>query len=148
MHLIGGSLLVAFFWACIALIDKYILRTLKSHTVLFIGSIATIVFAGIYSIYHKESIYADLTNLNPTLIFMICVATLMSVIIANIIYLELLKHHNTGIVTAIAYTAPVIVLLFSMIVFKETISFYSCIGVLMVICGTIIVALSHHESKN
>lgn len=142
MNLIGGSLLVAFFWACITIIDKHILKTLKSHTVLFVGSIATILFAGIYCLYHKDSIVDDFNNLNFNLIFWICIATFLSVITANILYLELLKEHNTAIVTAITYSAPVLVLLMSMVIFKEKLSLYSGIGILLVIVGTILVGIS------
>jgi len=143
MNLIGGSLLVAFFWACAALIQKYVLKTVKSNTILFIGSVATILFTGIYCLYHKDSIIDDFSNLNMTLILWICVATFFSVIIANILYLELLKEHNTAIVTALAYSSPILVLLISMILFKEKLTLYSGIGVLFVVAGTILVAISH-----
>ena len=142
MNLVGGSLLVAFFWACITVIDKHILTTLKSHTVLFVGSVATILFACIYCLYHKDSIIDDFNNLNFTLIFWICIATFLSVITANILYLELLKEHNTAIVTAITYSAPVLVLIMSMILFKEKLSLYSGLGIMLVIAGTILVGIS------
>jgi len=80
------------------------------------------------------------------LIFYISIATFITVIAANIIYLELLKHHNTSIVNAIAYSAPILVLLFSMVLFKERLSTLSIIGVFLVICGTIIVGLSHKKA--
>ena len=143
MNLISGSFIVAFFWACAALIQKYVLKTVKSNTILFISSVATILFAGLYCLYHKESIIDDFSNLNITLILWICVATFFSVIIANILYLELLKEHNSSIVTALTYSSPVLVLLISMILFKEKITLYSGIGVILVVCGTILVGISH-----
>jgi drug/metabolite transporter (DMT)-like permease len=66
------------------------------------------------------------------------------VITANILYLELLKHHNTAIVTALTYSAPVIVLLLSMIIFKEKLTTTGCIGIFLVICGTVIVGLANN----
>jgi uncharacterized membrane protein len=142
MNLIGGSLLVAFFWACITIIDKYVLHTLQTHTIVFIGTLATFVFAGLYCLYHKNSIIEDFENVNYTLIFWISVTTFLSVVTANVLYLELLKHHNTAIVSAITYSAPVLVLIMSMILFKEKLNLYSGIGILLVVCGTILVGVS------
>jgi uncharacterized membrane protein len=142
MHFITGSLTVAFLWATITLIDKHVLESLEAMTVLFIATLATIIFAGIYCLYHKESIVSDLKNVNVKLIFWICVTTFISVIAVKIIYLELLKHNNTAIVTALMYTSPAIVLILSMILFKEQLSLYSIIGILMIICGTILIGVS------
>ena len=142
MHIIAGSLTVAFLWAAITIIDKHVLHSLESITVLFIATLATIMFGGIYCLYHKESINADLKNIDIKLIFWICLATFISVIAANIIYLELLKHHNTAIVTTITYSAPAIVLIMSIILFNEHLSVCSIIGILMVICGTILIGIS------
>ena len=143
MNLIGGSLLVAFFWACITIIDKYVLHTLQTHTIVFIGTLATFVFAGLYCLYHKNSIIDDFENVNYTLIFWISVTTFLSVVTANVLYLELLKNHNTAIVSVITYSSPVLVLLMSMILFKEKLNLYSGIGILLVITGTIFVGISN-----
>ena len=143
MNLIGGSLLVAFFWACITIIDKYVLHILQTHTIVFIGTLATFVFAGLYCLYHKNSIIDDFENVNYTLIFWISVTTFLSVVTANVLYLELLKNHNTAIVSAITYSSPVLVLLMSMILFKEKLNLYSGIGILLVITGTIFVGISN-----
>ena len=144
MNIIVGSLCVAFLWAIVTVIDKHILHSLQSHTVLFVSSIATLVFASIYCIYHKQSIIDDCKNLNLHLLFWICLTTFITVITANILYLELLKHHNTAIVTALTYSAPVIVLLLSMIIFKEKLTTTGCIGIFLVICGTVIVGLANN----
>lgn len=145
VYIITGSLFVAFLWALVTIIHVHVLHTLQSHTIILISSIATVLFAGIYCLYHKESIIDDFKNINAKLIFWICVTTFISVITANILYLELLKHHNTAVVTALTYSAPIIVLILSMILFKETISVYSCIGIFLVICGTILVGISHNS---
>ena len=142
MHFVTGSLIVAFLWATITLIDKHVLDSLESMTVLFIATIATIIFAGSYCFYHKKSIVSDLKNVNVKLIFWICVTTFISVITVKILYLELLKKNNTAIVTALMYTSPAIVLILSMILFKEQLSLYSIIGILMIISGTILIGVS------
>lgn len=72
------------------------------------------------------------------------IAAILSGFVANLIYLFVLKKHQSYLVSALIYAAPAFTLLLAYFLLKEDISVIGFIGVIMVIIGTICIALNDH----
>jgi drug/metabolite transporter (DMT)-like permease len=137
-------LLLAFFAAFIygmtAIMHKFYLQKCDISTLFVLYGLVYAIAIFVVAIYNKSSIRADIKTLNRTHILGIFLTSLAGLIIANYLYLYLLKHHQSFVVAALVSIAPLFTLLFAYIILKEEVSLISAIGVSCIVLGVILLA--------
>lgn len=87
----------------------------------------------------------DLKNMTTKDILIILSIGLFSGFIGNMLYLYVLKDHNTSIISALIYSSPVFTLIISYLFLKEKLNMYGLLGVITIIIGVILVSLNENS---
>ena len=139
------SLIVALFWSISTLLTKHILlKKLDQRSVFFYTNVVYILFMIPYFIYNRKVLMEDSKNVTWPIIGWVMFISIVIGSVSGIIYLYLLNDYPSSIVTAITNTYPVIILLISVMYFKESLTFTTCIGIFLAVLGTAIVAYNQH----
>jgi len=87
--------------------------------------------------FWKESLISDLSVMmkTPSLWFLISLAVILVLIVANYIYLSVIRDHTTAIVTAITSSYPLFTVVAGLLLFGEMITWSQFAGILLVIGG-------------
>ena len=142
--LVPASLFIAFLWGIQPVIHKYILKSIDPKTIIILNTVFYSFCSIGFAIKYWRSVKKDWKKLTPIKLMWIGIAAIISGFVANLIYLFVLKKHQSYLVSALIYAAPAFTLLLAYFLLKEDISVIGFIGVIMVIIGTICIALNDH----
>lgn len=137
MEAVLFSLFVAFLWALNIIINKYSMnQNINQKTVFVLAAFTYFICTFIFAIYHYESISTDIVNSNISIILLIVIGSIIGIFSGNLLFTYLLEKHNSSVVTTLAYTTPLFVLIMSFLLLKEKPKllgiFVTVIGVLLI----------------
>ena len=132
------GLLIAFLWGISVTVQKYVLKDIDASTYQVIGSFIYFITTLLFGLYNYDKIKADSENITMKNILCILFVSLFGSFFANLYFNILLKDNSSSIVGALAYTAPLFTLFASYFFLNEDISLMSAIGIIVTICGVII----------
>lgn len=135
-HYVEISIFIAFIWGSLPFLTKHILQNIHYKSLILFESILAFTLTIMYSYYNQTEIMQDLKEmkLKTALAVFILVATVFCV---NIMYYNLIRDHETYMISAITSVYPVIALIISYLFLKEKITFLKGLGVFLVTTGII-----------
>ncbi len=138
------AVFIAFIFGVSPIIHKYIFNNVPSLTpqLLFIfGGIAYFLFTFVYAISKKQSIITNIKTipLSMTLLFLFGASLSFY---ANYLYFNIISKNPSHIVSSLIFISPIFTLILSYFLLKEEITITSIIGILLIVTGVIIVAVS------
>jgi uncharacterized membrane protein len=143
MNLILFGLVVALLWAIAPLIHKYLLTHTNYKVIMLLSAVTYVIVMCIYSIVNYNDIFFQLKQINTKNIILIIFVSLITLVIANIIYLSILQNNNSYVVCALTYSSPIFTLIFAYLFFKEKVTLLGLFGVIFVVIGIICLAFNN-----
>jgi drug/metabolite transporter (DMT)-like permease len=133
-----ACLIVAAIFGLTPILDKFILRSIDVETLMIMSGVLYGVVATLYAVfYHRGPFMDDMTAItaNPVLLLLIAVSTVLIFIVANYLYLSVIRDHTTALATAITASYPLVTVVAGLLLFGEAISYEQFGGILLVIGG-------------
>ena len=147
MNAITSSLMVSFLWGLNPVINKYMLDTLNPKLLICIEGIVFFLCLILYGYCNWVEIKKDLPKINLKYFLLISISAVVTGFLANVIYLTVLHHHESYIVSALVFSAPFFTLFLAIFFLKEKINIYGFIGVLLILLGVICLAFNEKNHK-
>lgn len=150
MNVVPAALFVAFLWGVAPTIHKHVLRKTDPKTVMVVGSLFYIACLAVFAAYCWKDIRRDLPNLTPSNVFWIAITSIIAGFVANLIYYFILRKHDSYVISALIYCAPVFTLVLSYMFLKERATPLALLGVLLTVAGVVCLSLNetrHHTER-
>ena len=126
------SFFIAFLWAIGIFINRKIIFYLNSPEIAFcMISIVVTIFCLIYLAFQRK----DDIKISMSLIVILFISATLCIILPNVLFFRLLQNNPSYLVTALSYTTPILVLIISIIFFREKVNMRQIIGVFLVVLG-------------
>lgn len=135
-HYIEIAILIACIWGSTPFLTKHILENIHYKSLIFIESMIAFTVTIIYSYYNQTEIRKDFKNIKSGTVYGILLLV-VAVLCVNIMYYNLLRDHETYIITAITSIYPVIAFSISYLFLNEKITFLKALGVFLITSGVI-----------
>jgi len=136
------SLFVAFLWGSNPIVIKLLLGKFHYYTILFFTN--SIMFTCVLLLcYSNKSLFLhDLSTINARDIAILTIMPIFVAFIGNYLYYTMLKTHESSIISALVYSAPIFTLIIAYLFTNERLTKYGIIGILMVSIGIIMISLN------
>lgn len=144
------ALLVAFLWGVAPVIHKHVLKSISPHVVLIISGVSYITCLAIFAAIHQRKLIEGIKHIHAKYVLIIALTSIFTAFIANIIYLNVLKHQDSYIISALIYACPVFTLILAYVFLKEKVTLFGGLGVFFIILGVICIIFNekgHHPEE-
>jgi drug/metabolite transporter (DMT)-like permease len=138
--MISSSLFVAFLWGLATSFQKFVLQGMNPVTYFVAGHIFYTSCVVILAASKWHNLSRDIRNISLKTWGIIFFTVVVGGFCANLLYMYILKKHNSAIVAALTYSSPIFVLFISMYFLKEPIHFVSIIGILLAVFGVVLIS--------
>lgn len=145
MEYIFVALFVSLLWGIQPVVHKLLLNKYKPITILIISSFLYFYLIAMVAFARNGDVSNDLKNMTTRDVLMILSIGLFSGFIGNMLYLYVLKDHNTSIISALIYSSPVFTLIISYLFLKERLNMYGILGIITIIIGVVLVSLNENS---
>ncbi len=139
-ELIGLCVFMAFLYGASIILQKMTLNKIKQSTLLIVIGCLIGIATVIYGIYNKDSMILDLKQNGDKELLYIIILFSLTMLIPGALYFYLLSKHTPGKIAALTSITPLFVLILSYYFFKEKITMFNLIGVILIICGVALLA--------
>lgn len=143
---LGLALLVAGLWGLQPILQKSLVADIGPDLPLVLGGLfyfaALLLFAAVRWPHMRHHMHA----VRPRHVALAAVTTVLCAFAANIVFLRLLRHHDSFWVTAIAYSSPVITAVLAMWLLREYMDAVAVAGVALVTIGVIVLSWKRQRS--
>ena len=136
------SLFVAFLWGLNSIVIKRLLSKFNYYTILFFTYSIMFICVLLLCYSNKTAFMNDLHAVNKQDIAILTIVPIFVVFIGNYLYYTMLKTHESSIISALVYSAPIFTLILAHIFTNERLTKYGMIGVLMVSIGIIMISMN------
>jgi len=141
------SLLVAFLWGLSPIIQKHLLKKFDRFSLmLFFSTVYFICLLLCLPFYHSRLV-KDLSILEIRDMGLIAFSTIATSFSANLLIFQVLKDHDSYIVSALESVAPLFTLFLVYYFFNEKVNVLGVLGVLLVVLGIVCIALNDASFK-
>jgi len=110
---------------------------------MFIGVYQHLYISGTLALSRHKEIYRDWLIMTPMDIGILILLPIFTVFLANILYYNILKTHESSIISALIYSSPVFTLIIAYLFLKERLDIYGLSGVCAIILGVILIAMNN-----
>jgi len=141
------ALFISFLWGLMPVLHKHILSNLNLITIMTISAFIYTFLIIIYATSNKKIIYNDLKKITYTDAFILIFSAAIIAFGGNILYYNILKNHESSIISALIYSSPIFTLILAYFFLKERIHTMGIIGILFIIAGVICIAMNNGTSK-
>lgn len=142
IHLIT-ALSAAALWGIVPIFHKSILAAIEPTTLLAITFSLPALLVFPYILFQRHTFMKDVRKLTPTLWFLAIFALPITLLLANLLYLRVLKHLPSHVATPLTYSSPLFTLILAALFLREPITLQATMGVLLIVAGVITLGLSH-----
>ena len=132
------SLVVAAIFGLTPILEKYVLNSITVETMMILSGLFYGIFMVIYvCCCHGPHFMADMRTMveRPSLWILVALSAFLILVVANFLYLSVLKDHKTYIVSAITSAYPFFTVVAGFLLFHEMISITHFIGIVMISGG-------------
>jgi uncharacterized membrane protein len=140
MSYIFLALFISFLWGLQPVVHKLLLQKFDLITILFISTFVQIILVLIVALTRKQNVLSDLKVITFSDVCIITTLSAFTVFLTNVIYLSVLKNHDSSIISALIYSCPVFTLLISYFFLKERLDIYGLLGVFSIILGVVFIS--------
>ena len=134
------ALFIAFLFGVSHTVYKNVLGHLNTKAVILVSGISYFIAVLIFSLYSYNEIKKEIHKITPLYVMCIFLTTSICGFFSHMLYLNLLKEHNSSIVAALLSSAPLFTMVLGYIFLNEIITIYGLIGILFVISGVSFIA--------
>jgi drug/metabolite transporter (DMT)-like permease len=138
--MIFECLVVSCIFGLAPVIDKHIAQFISEESIIIIFGVFYFVYALILmNIYHKE-VRRDVGILNNNLYLyaLIFVSTILIFLVANYLYLGVLKNNNTYVGVALTSIYPLITLIAGYVFLNERFTYTHLAGLFVIVLGVLL----------
>ena len=131
-------LVVAAIFGLTPLLNKYILRSLSVEGLMIGSGIFFGAFALAYGAFCcRDTLLVDYKAIvkRPELLALVGLSAFLILVVANFLYLTVIRDHNTAVTTAITASYPLVTAIVGALFLNETISGPQAVGILLVVGG-------------
>jgi len=127
------------------LMEKYIIKFIEIESFIILsGLIIFMVCATYWFFFHKKKLWKDIQTIKnyPILFLLLFTTTILIYIVANFLYMSVIKHNKTYLGTSMIATYPIITVLLGYLLYNEDISLTHILGVFFIIGGVVLLTLT------
>ena len=143
------ALLIAFIFGISPIIHKYIFNTvptLTPQTLFICGGISYFIFTLMFALYEKQTLIRNINDIPISVIMIFVFGTAIS-FFANYLYFKIISKNASYLVSSLIFISPLFTLILSYLFLKEDITFISFVGIVFVVLGVILIAMSNKKPK-
>lgn len=138
------ALFIAFIFGVSPIIHKYIFNTVPTitpQTLFIFGGMFYFIFTMLFALYEKETLIKHIKNIPLSVILIFVFGTAIS-FFANYLYFKIISKNASYLVSSLIFISPIFTLILSFLFLKEDITVNSVIGIILIVVGVILVAMS------
>lgn len=105
------------------------------------GGITYFLFTIVYALYEKQPILDNIKTIPLPIVALFIIGGFMT-FFANYLYFNIISKNASYLVSSLIFISPLFTLVLSYLLLNEQITLMSVIGVLFIVSGVIIVAIS------
>lgn len=135
------AFIVAIMWGIGTQMERHVLQFIDTKTLYIIMGFTLACASLVISVIYRKPIMRDFKQ-STSYIYFAILTGLIAIVISGFIFqkaLSLSTTKNVHCVTAIAFAAPVVTMLVSILYFKEKLTIKSMVGVVLVSLGVLLV---------
>jgi len=133
-----NCLIVAMIWGLTPIINKYILQSIEVESLMIFSGLFYGLFAILYGTFiHHNKVITDVLTLSkvPHKWGLMAINSFLILIVADFLYLRVIRDHKTYLATAITASYPLFTVVAGFLLFNEVISVAHFVGILLIIGG-------------
>jgi uncharacterized membrane protein len=135
-HYIEIALFIAFIWGSTPFLTKHVLQNIHYKSLILCESILAFIISMIFSYYNKSELIEDFKNVKLKTVLSILILVI-AVFCVNIMYYNVIRDHETYLISAITSIYPAIAFILSYLFLNEKITFLKALGVFLITSGII-----------
>jgi drug/metabolite transporter (DMT)-like permease len=143
------ALFIALIFGVSPIIHKYIFNTVPTvtpQTMFIFGGISYFIFTLMFALYEKQTLIQNMKNIPSSVVMIFIFGTAIS-FFANYLYFKIISKNASYLVSSLIFISPLFTLILSFLFLKEDITMTSLIGIVLIVLGVILVALSSKKPK-
>lgn len=137
------ALFVGFLDGLSPVIHKSLLNKYSPVTLLILSSVVYFSCVLIYFCNNAELVLREVGRITKIDMFRLTINAIVGSFFANILYLDVLKNHDSNIISALINTSPLFTLVLAYFLLKEKITFYGLLGIFLIVTGTACLAYNN-----
>lgn len=144
------ALITAALWAIPPIAQKALIRASNPEAVLVTGALLYSLAALAFAIVNWRRVrVGSVLFKNSSLLLLGVFSVVVGAFLGNVLFLKALRDHASHIVIALAYTSPVFVLAWTMLMNggMQRVTWKSVVGVMAVVAGVILVILEDTKGQ-
>lgn len=136
---------VAFLWGIAPVIHKSMLGKHSHVTIMLITATVNILCVISYAFFNNKELLPDMKTIPMKDVAIVAGTTITTVFLANVLYYNVLKKHDSYIISALIYSSPIFTLLLAYLFLKEKITYYGLLGVLCIVIGVLFISINEYK---
>lgn len=137
------ALCVSICWAIPPITEKYLTKYICIELIILLLTFFYFIFCIILFLFNKKKVLGDIPKIDKKLLIILGISALLGAFIPNILFMNLIKHNSTSIITTLSYLSPFFTFIFAYLVLKERLSYEAIIGLIFVIIGVLLIVIHH-----
>ena len=146
-HYILIALFISLCWGIVPVAHKSILTHISPITIMLLSVFIYAFLIIIYAALNTKVIYKDMYNISKTDIIVILFSSGIAAFFGNVLYFNILKNHDSSIISALIYSCPMFTLIIAYLFLKERINTIGIIGILFIVLGVICISMNGTTKK-
>jgi uncharacterized membrane protein len=135
-HYIEIAIFIALIWGSTPFLTKHVLQNIHYKSLILCESILAFIVSMIFSYYNQSELIDDFKNIKPKTVLSILILVI-AVFCVNIMYYNVLRDHETYLISAITSIYPLFAFILSYLFLNEKITFLKALGVFLITSGVI-----------
>jgi drug/metabolite transporter (DMT)-like permease len=122
------------------ILEKHLIQFISIETTIILFGFFYFLFSSVLFYFYGNTIRRDIAilNKNKHLYLEILVSTFLVFVVANFLYLRLIKHHTTYLGVGMTSVYPIITLLAGYVFLNETFTYVHLCGLFTIILGVVL----------
>ena len=126
------------------LMEKHIIKFIEIESFIILSGLIVFMFCATYwFFFHKHKLWKDIQIIqnDPILILFLFSTTILIYIVANFLYMSVIKNNKTYLGTSMIASYPIITVLLGYLLYNEEITLTHILGVFFIIGGVVLLNL-------
>jgi len=140
MDALPSAILVSFLWGMAPVIHKHVLKTVDTKVMMIATGAVYAACLLLFAVYSWKDVKKGLHKLDVYSVAWIVFAAVTTAFVANLVYLYVLKKHDSYVISALIYSAPVFTLALAYLFLHERPTLTGYAGVCLIIAGVLCLA--------
>ena len=136
------ALFISLCWGIVPVAHKSIITHISPITIMLLSAFIYSFLIIIYAAFNKNIVYKDIYNISKTDIIVILFSSGIAAFFGNVLYFNILKNHDSSIISALIYSCPMFTLIIAYLFLKERINTIGILGILFIVAGVICISMN------